>query len=163
VQRSSVLTTIALSESTSNVNLSLCTPRNIFIWVLVRDGLLRPGRGHHGCFGHHAGGCFKLFGAAVARFPTDSEPPSSSSPATLAFSWVDSDSPADVRVRSSLDVPSESESPACSHGNVTITGKQGDGLIRFPSAGALLSPGERSEERPPAPPWSRDGLPGGSP
>ncbi len=36
-QRSSVQSsTMALSESISNVNHSFCTPRNIFIWVLVR-------------------------------------------------------------------------------------------------------------------------------
>jgi hypothetical protein len=38
LQRSSVLPTRAFSESISNVNLSFCTLRNIFIWVLVRDG-----------------------------------------------------------------------------------------------------------------------------
>ncbi len=37
LQRSSVLPTRAFSESISNVNISFCTPRNIFIWVLVRD------------------------------------------------------------------------------------------------------------------------------
>ncbi len=40
LQRSSVQPTMALSESISNVNLSFCTPFNIFIWVLVRVGVL---------------------------------------------------------------------------------------------------------------------------
>ncbi len=50
------------------------------------------------------------------------------------------------------------------HGVVALTRRRGElgtpspGLtrIRYPSAGALLSPGERSDERPP--PWCRDKL-----
>jgi hypothetical protein len=58
-----------------------------------------------------------------------------------------------------VDVRLDVSSPACNR-DVTIKRGDSDGLItvtgryRDPSAGALLSPGERSEERPL--PWRRD-------